>query len=117
MNSKYGNITVEIDGFKFDSKKEGYRYLELKILLRTGKIRDLVLQPEYVICHSVFDPSTKKTLRARKYIADFSYVDVEKKVIVVEDVKSVATANDKTYRLKRQLFLSIHKDLEFREIL
>ena len=45
--SKYHNRKVEIDGIKFDSTKEGERYLELKLLLKAGKIRDLQMQVEF----------------------------------------------------------------------
>lgn len=113
--TKYRNQKVEIDGFKFDSKKEGNRYLELKFLYRTGKIKNLVLQPEFIICDSAIDPRTGRKLPKRKYIADFKYFDCEKGVTVVEDVKSAITREETTYRLKRQLFLNLYSEYKFIE--
>ena len=53
--TKYNSRKIEIDGHKFPSKLEAKRYLELKQLLEEGKIRDLVLQREFVLI-----PSFKK---------------------------------------------------------
>ena len=36
---KYHNIKTTVDNIKFDSKAEGYRYLELKQLQKAKKIR------------------------------------------------------------------------------
>ena len=49
MGFKYKNIITTIDNVKFSSKKESYRYLELKSMLKTKKIRALVLQPMFVL--------------------------------------------------------------------
>jgi hypothetical protein len=46
---KYGAKRTEVMGIKFDSKKEANRYLELKMLARAGKIRDLKLQPKFLL--------------------------------------------------------------------
>jgi len=113
-NTKYKNKKTKIDGFMFDSRKEARRYLELKLLLRAGKITDLSLQPEFKIVESVRDPKTNRKLLARKYIADFKYKEVDK--WVVEDVKSAITAKEATYRLKRQLFLVLYPEFLFREV-
>lgn len=39
--NKYRNNKVEYDGIIFDSKKEAKRYAELKLLERTGRIKEL----------------------------------------------------------------------------
>lgn len=39
--SKYNNHKVEIDGYKFDSKKEGSRYLILRQMQKEGEIANL----------------------------------------------------------------------------
>ena len=44
---KYRNIKTEIDGIKFDSKKEAKRYSELKMLESTSAINQLELQPQF----------------------------------------------------------------------
>lgn len=111
--SKMKNKKITIDGYKFDSIKESERYLELKVLLRANKIKDLILQPKFNIISRV--KYLGKTLQTRFYIADFKYLEGD--ITVVEDVKSEFTRKDPVYTLKRQLFLLNYKDLEFREIL
>jgi hypothetical protein len=60
--AKYGNKRIVIDGYKFDSIKEGVRYQELKILKLAGEIRyfirqvpfelapDLTYRADFMIC-------------------------------------------------------------------
>jgi hypothetical protein len=43
--SKYHAKKIEIDGYKFDSIKEGNRYQELKLLQKTGEINFFIRQP------------------------------------------------------------------------
>lgn len=99
--SKYHNKKTEIDGIVFDSRKEGNRYLELKILEKAGAIKDLKLQPRYELV-----PKYKingRAVRKCEYVADFEYFDTHKGEVVVEDVKSAATRTD-TYKIKKKLF-------------
>jgi len=125
--NKYGNKKVEIDGYKFDSQAEARRYQELKLLEKAGKIKHLALQPKFELV-----PKTKKR-RAVTYTADFAYREIklimEYDLIsdttygspiwieVVEDVKSPATAKDKTYIVKRNLFEYQNPDIDFREVM
>lgn len=96
--SKYGAKKVEIDGIKFDSRRESERYIILKHLQQIGVIKDLQLQvpfelqPKYVI--------DGKTIRAIKYVADFVYKDKLGNT-VVEDSKGYRT---KEYLLKKKMF-------------
>jgi hypothetical protein len=54
-NSKYGNEKVTIDGWTFDSKLEGRRYEELKLLQKAGKIRYFLCQvPFRLPGHAIF---------------------------------------------------------------
>jgi len=107
---KYNAKKVVIDGIEFASKKEAYRYLELKLLLKAGKIQNLILQPKYLL-QKGFEYKNKK-YRAVYYIADFEYIQNGKKII--EDVKGVKT---QVYLLKRKMFLYQYgKEVEFREI-
>ena len=97
--SKYFSKKVVIDGIKFDSKKEGQFYQELKLLEKEGKIKDLELQKEYEL-----QPSFKinnKTRRKTIYRADFSYITTEDDKIHVIDVKGFRT---EVYRLKKKMF-------------
>ena len=104
---KYKNIVTYINGIKFDSIKESERYLELLILLRCKKITDLK-------CHVAFELAPKELLAgetraksAMKYICDFHYYDVEKKKMIIEDVKSPSTKNNPVYRNKKHLMKSL----------
>lgn len=110
--SKYGNQKVELDGHKFDSKKEARRYAELKLMEKAGEIKDLELQKPYVIQPSFFDRNGKRQT-AIKYIADFVYVNKGGETII-EDVKSPATRKDKVYRMKKKMMAYI--GLEITEV-
>ena len=85
--NKYSNKKVEIDGYKFDSKKEAAKYKELKLLLRAGQIQELILQPEFILQKSFKLDSV--THRAIKYVADFKYIQGGK--IIIIDVKGFKT--------------------------
>lgn len=98
--NKYKNVSIMYDKYKFDSKKEGERYLFLKDLLKRGKIKDLKLQPSFLL-QDGFKYNGKK-IQSIKYIGDFSYIEVLTKENVVEDVKGMKT---NIYRLKKKLFL------------
>lgn len=97
--SKYYSRKVIIDGIKFDSKKEGNRYLELKLLLKARKIRDLELQKKFELLPKY--KMNNKTIRAISYIADFVYWDISKNEMVIEDTKGFKT---EVYKLKKKLF-------------
>lgn len=97
--SKYHNRKVEIDGIKFDSIKEGHRYLELKLLLKAGKIRDLQMQVEFELIPK------QAGERACKYKADFVYHMADTGKMIVEDVKGKRT---REYIIKRKLMLWRH---------
>jgi len=127
--TKYGNVKASVDGIVFDSRAEARRYSELKLLEKAGEIHRLELQPKFILV-----PKTKKR-RAVTYTADFAYgvaitnEDCEKcgfypdkcgnceYKTVVEDVKSPATAKDKAYIVKRNLFEYQNPNIEFREVI
>ena len=108
---KYRNEKTIIDGITFQSKKEGNRYFELKMLQRAGEISSLVLQPKFMIIPTVL--WNHKIFRRRYYIADFTYYENGYKI--VEDVKSAITRKNPTYTLKRQLFLLKYPEIVFKE--
>lgn len=99
-----------VDGITFDSKAEARRYSELRMMERAGAITDLELQPEFEIIPA-FEYRGKKE-RGVKYRADFRYC--ENGQVVVEDVKGHRT---EVYRIKRKLFLSQRKYIDFREVI
>ena len=102
--SKYRAKKTEVDGILFDSKKEASRYNELKLLERAGVIKDLALQPNFLLQEGF---KCQGTHRKIEYIADFMYFDEEKKETVVEDVKGFKTD---VYKLKKKLFLKRYGD-------
>jgi hypothetical protein len=108
-NSKYKNIKVKIDGITFDSKIEGKRYSELKLLLRAGKIFDLKIHPRYTLQEKCYRGIT--CIPKMSYEADFEYYDEEKGDVVVEDVKGIETEG---FKIKMKLFLKTYPDLFYR---
>jgi hypothetical protein len=101
--SKYKAQPTVIDNIRFASKAEARRYMELKLLVRAGEIKELELQPKFPLyvtrrrggdLHKVCD-----------YIADFRYRQGPNGVLVIEDVKSKPTKTA-VYRLKKKMFES-----------
>jgi len=101
-----------VDGIRFDSKAESVRYRELRLLLQSGAIRDLELQPVYVLLEPYKRPDGTHC-RGVRYIADFRYLDLRTNRIMVEDVKGVLT---KEYVIKKAFFQSMFPEVNFREI-
>lgn len=106
---KYNSIKTEVDGIKFDSKKEANRYLELKTLERAGEISHLARQVKYELIPSQ-RVDGKLVERPCSYIADFVYL--ENGETVVEDTKGYKTPD---YIIKRKLMLQVH-GIRIREV-
>jgi hypothetical protein len=117
--SKYHAVPVHVDGIRFASKVEAARYLELKLLEKTGLIADLERQPVFPL-HIVEIWRSGAPLvifHAGRYTADFRYTDLGVYAlgeIVVEDVKSEATKTT-AYRLRKTMAEHIH-GIHVREI-
>ena len=98
--TKYKAVKTEVDGIKFDSKKEAKRYLVLKEMEKNGEISDLKRQVPYELI-----PKQKthegKAVRSCEYKADFVYLNKEGRT-VVEDVKGFKTPD---YKIKWKLML------------
>lgn len=109
--NKYKNKKVVVDGITFDSRKEAKRYSELKFMERCGLIKDLELQKPYELQPKF--RKNNKTYQKITYIADFTYYDIEREQIVVEDVKGYKTD---VYKLKKKLFEYKYLELELREV-
>ena len=109
--NKYHNVKCQLDGIKFDSKKEMYRWIQLKQLEDIGQIKNLKRQVRYELQPS-FELNGSK-IRAITYIADFEYEKDNQ--IIVEDTKSEATKKDKTYMLKKKMFMYRYKK-EIKEV-
>ena len=98
---KYHARRTAVDGHTFDSAGEAARYLELRALERAGLVTDLVVQPEYPIVVGV------DRVCVCRYVADFSYVDLDRGGTVVEDWKAAPTRTP-IYRLKRKLLAAVY---------
>lgn len=126
-NTKLNNQSITIDGIEFDSKKEGRRYCELKLLQRAGEISNLECQKRYELIPAQYEtvetgeyykvgakkgqPKTKQVCIEQSvvYIADFVYQ--ENGQTIVEDVKGFRDTSSATYAkfvLKRKMMLWIH---------
>jgi Protein of unknown function (DUF1064). len=88
MRNKYKAIKTSVDGIKFDSKKEAARYVQLKLLAKSGAIQSLELQPKYDLMVN--------GVKCGFYKADFRYY--ENGACIVEDVKGFKTP---VYNLKK----------------
>lgn len=109
--NKYKAVKTEIDGISFDSKAEADRYIYLKTLEKLGSIKDLQLQPKFILQDSF--KKNGKTYRAITYKADFSYFDHKKGHLVIEDVKGQKT---EVYKIKKKLFEAKFKNLTIVEV-
>ena len=113
--SKYNNkITYRIingEPVKFDSLAEARHYDKLIILAKAHKITELKLQPKFLLVDTL-RVEGHKTMPKRYYIADFSYIQDNQKVVV--DVKGFKTP---MYNLKKHLFLAKYgSELIFKEV-
>ena len=114
-SNKYHNTKVIYKGIKFDSKKEKTRFITLKQLEKAGIIKELELQPKFLLLDTIHYKN--KTYPKTYYKADFKYFDNEKAKYIVEDVKSPITATDKVYRLKIKMLLTKYPDIDFVEVI
>ena len=99
------NIRIEIDGIKFQSKKEGKRYQELKLLVRAGEISDLNPRPNsYVLVDGKYNVNTNRDIT---YKPDFEYNKNGR--YVTEDVKGrKAGTQYRLFLLKKCLMKQIY---------
>lgn len=109
--SKYKAKKTIVNGIKFDSKKEANRYATLLLLEKSGRIKNLKLQPTYELIPKF--KKNDKTYRKTTYKADFEYFDTKLNKIVVEDVKGFKTD---VYKLKKKMFEYKYNELEIEEV-
>lgn len=72
--NKYRNRKTIVDRITFDSKAEANRYIELKMLEKSGYIKQLKLQPKFEL-QPKYKNNKGETIRAITYKADFSYIE------------------------------------------
>ena len=95
---------IELDGYKFDSKKEAKFYQELKLRMLAGDIARFKLKPKFVL-QPAFVKNGKK-IRAITYIADFLIInnDMSEEII---DIKGFVTD---IFKIKKKIFEYVFKD-------
>ena len=97
--NKYGAIKTTVGGITFDSKLEAKHWIELCTLQKAGEISNLERQVSFPI---VVNETKVCTMRP-----DFVYSN-KNGVRVIEDTKSVITAKNPVYRLKKKLLKAIY---------
>lgn len=121
-SNKYHSRKITRDGMTFDSLKEYRKFRELSLLEKAGEITDLKRQVEFELIPAQYEeiptgevykrgerkgqPKIKRVCveLSVKYIADFTYTQNGKKIVV--DTKGFRT---KDYILKRKMMLYFHK--------
>lgn len=110
---KYGNKKVLIYGEKFDSEKEGKRYLFLLEKQRCGEIRDLAIHKKIELIPSVVnvkEKTMKRSVKMVEYVSqrevtwscDFYYVKKDGSE-VYEDVKGSLYMISEVWKLKQKI--------------
>lgn len=96
---KYGAKKATVDGVNFSSKREAKRWMELRMLLEGGEIKDLRRQVKIALIGRA-DMIRTPTGRAAYYVADFIYIDNRTGLEIIEDAKGYPTPE---YKLKRAI--------------
>jgi hypothetical protein len=105
--NKYGAKKTQVGEIKFDSKKEAYRWMELQVLERRGSITNLQRQVKIELMGQ-YRPLYTRTGRKMKYVADFTYIDNQTEILVIEDVKGFKT---REYEVKRAILQAMGLDI------
>ena len=119
---KYNARKTTYEGIRFDSMREGTRYLDLRMLQRAGEVVELQVHPTFELRG---EPSVRWLVQASidvdgpdplppigKYTPDFLIIYATGE-IVVEDVKGVRTRD---YILRKKLFEVCHWPLVVTEV-
>jgi hypothetical protein len=108
--TKFRNKRVRYDGFLFGSGKEKDRYIELKLLEKSGEIRNLTVHPSFLLVVNGHDVGS--------YVADFMYRVGSKDVIEDtkgKDERSGWSTQTQLYKLKKKLMKALY-GVEVKEI-
>lgn len=112
--SKYHSEMVEVDGIRFDSRKEARRFLELREMEKRGEISDLRLQVNFTLIEGHTKPNGER-VRPEIYRADFTYRKQDGAgnytIYIVEDVKSAGTRTEKYKIKKKQMWEKFHLEI------
>lgn len=94
--SKYGNVKVERDNFKFDSIKEANYYSKLVLLQKSGEVISFELQPKFDIIIN--------GIKCGFYKADFR-VTWKSGAVKIIDVKGMRLP---VYNLKKKIIEAMY---------
>jgi hypothetical protein len=97
--NKFNAVKTEVDGERFDSKREAAVFAEHRILERAGQIKHLRSHPKFEIAVN--------GLFIENYTADMSYFDMQNRLHVI-DVKSPATAKTRDFKRTCRLMRAVH---------
>lgn len=100
--SKYHNQPAMVDGARFDSKAEAYRWQMLKLLQRAGGIVDLE--------HHVRYPLRVDGVLIATMIPDFRYVEDGR--VILDDTKGAKPTAD--WLIKARLLRALYPKVELR---
>lgn len=103
--NKYKAKKKVVDGITFDSIREFNRYLELKLLERSGEIENIKPHPRFEL---IIDGK-----RIGRYTADFQYELISSGEIVVEDVKSKPTMTE-AFSLRKRVFEALYPGIKLK---
>jgi hypothetical protein len=110
--SKFNAKPQVVDGIRFASQKEARRYVELKMLETAGEIKELDLQPRFLL-HTWTNRVGEIVKALGEYRGDFRYRDKRTAWnFVVEDVKGFKTP---LYKWKKK-HVEAQYGIEIREI-
>jgi hypothetical protein len=100
-NKRVKNATkTEVDGIRFDSKREANRWKVLKVREKAGEITCLKRQVPLILCGKL-GPILTPTGKPMVYKADFEYIDwTLNGVKVIEDAKGYPT---EVYQIKKAI--------------
>ena len=107
--SKYHAQKTEVDGIKFDSKKESRQWKELCMLEASGGISNLRRQVSFEL-QPKYTTKDGRKIRSISYVADFLYERDGQ--TYVQDSKGMKTD---IYKLKRKMFEYRYPDIIFVE--
>jgi hypothetical protein len=96
--SKMRNVRKEAFGITFASCLEAKAYTILRLWQMSGAIRDLELQPAFVLQGDFRQEG--KAVRAIRYLADFKFFDVAQGRVRYVDTKGIETP---MFKLKRKM--------------
>jgi hypothetical protein len=105
---KYNAQGREVDGHWFPSKAEADRYEQLREMVRTDRIFDLELQPEFrLVVNNKLVCIYRADFRYKKRTVGMGYKTV------IEDVKGMRT---KEFALKMKLLAAVHPEVNVIEV-